>query len=86
MAKYYYNGVLLPEIPADVLAEYPYIMITNRPDNIGIRLEFSTQLTYVYWQETAQELYYKANNGNIGCAYYNSEADQIVQRIKEQIE
>lgn len=27
MAKYYYNGVLLPEIPADVLAGYPYAWI-----------------------------------------------------------
>lgn len=27
MSKYYYNGVLLPEIPADVLAEYPYCII-----------------------------------------------------------
>lgn len=27
MGKYYYNGVLLPEIPADVLAEYPYVWI-----------------------------------------------------------
>ena len=25
--KYYYNGVLLPEIPADVLASYPYAFI-----------------------------------------------------------
>lgn len=29
MAKYYYNGVLMPEIPADVLAEYPYCWIRN---------------------------------------------------------
>ena len=27
MAKFYYNGVLLPEIPSDVLAEYPYAFI-----------------------------------------------------------
>lgn len=27
MAKFYYNGVLLPEIPGDVLAEYPYYII-----------------------------------------------------------
>lgn len=25
--KFYYNGVLLPEIPQDVLAEYPYVFI-----------------------------------------------------------
>ena len=29
MAKYYYNGVLLPEIPADVLSSYPYCWIRN---------------------------------------------------------
>lgn len=29
MAKYYYNGVLLPEIPSDILAEYPYCWIRN---------------------------------------------------------
>ena len=27
--KYYYNGVLLPELPADVLAEYPYAWIRD---------------------------------------------------------
>ena len=27
MAKFYYNGVLLPEIPADALANYPYAVI-----------------------------------------------------------
>ena len=27
--KYSYNGVVLPEIPADVLAEYPYCWIRN---------------------------------------------------------
>ena len=30
--KYYYNGVLLPEIPADVLAEFPHCWI-NSADN-----------------------------------------------------
>lgn len=29
MAKYYYNGVLLPEIPQDVLAECPYCWINS---------------------------------------------------------
>ena len=27
LKKYYYNGVLLPELPADVLASYPYAFI-----------------------------------------------------------
>ena len=30
MAKCYYNGVLLPEIPEDILAEYPYAWIRER--------------------------------------------------------
>lgn len=29
MAKYYYNGVLLPEIPADAISEYPYAVIVE---------------------------------------------------------
>lgn len=29
MAKFYYNGVLLPEIPAEALAEYPYVVIVK---------------------------------------------------------
>lgn len=29
MAKYYYNGVLLPEIPAEVLTNYPYCWIRD---------------------------------------------------------
>ena len=33
MAKYYYNGVLLPEIPADVLASYPYAWIRDDGTN-----------------------------------------------------
>lgn len=33
MSKFYYNGVLLPEIPADVLAEYQYAWI--RKNNIS---------------------------------------------------
>ena len=31
--KYYYNGVLLPEIPADVLAQYPYAWIRQHNTN-----------------------------------------------------
>jgi hypothetical protein len=33
VAKFYYNDVLLPEIPADVLAEYPYCWIRALPTN-----------------------------------------------------
>ena len=31
--KYYYNGVLLPELPADVLASYPYAWIRKHTTN-----------------------------------------------------
>lgn len=34
MAKYYYNGVLLPEIPVEVLASYPYAWI-RKNDRTG---------------------------------------------------
>lgn len=36
MAKYYYNGVLLPEIPSDVLTEYPYAFIYYYPENFRL--------------------------------------------------
>lgn len=39
MVKYYYNDVLLPEIPSDVLAEFPYAVI-----NLG-----SDGVTYALW-------------------------------------
>lgn len=38
MAKYYYNGVLLPEIPADVLVEYPYCWIRKHTTNAMYQL------------------------------------------------
>ena len=41
MAKYYYNGVLLPEIPADVLAEYPYAWISLGDDGATYNLNLS---------------------------------------------
>lgn len=47
MAKFYYNGVLLPEIPSDVLAEYPYCLILLVADGIKFRLMFGTETWYV---------------------------------------
>ena len=38
MAKYYYNGVLLPEIPEDVLAQYPYCWIRKDAANAKYNL------------------------------------------------
>lgn len=33
MAKFYYNNVLLPEIPSDVLTSYPYAVIMKNTDS-----------------------------------------------------
>ena len=41
MAKFYYNGVLLPEIPSDVLANYPYCWIRYDGANSKYNLIFS---------------------------------------------
>ena len=38
MAKFYYNGVLLPEIPSDVLAKYPICLIYLKKDGTNYRL------------------------------------------------
>lgn len=46
MAKYYYNGVLLPEIPADVLASYPYLLIARA--DTTIRIYGSKKVIYCY--------------------------------------
>jgi hypothetical protein len=46
LGKYSYNGVLLPEIPADVLAQYPYAWIRKNKDGITYDLVFSEQLWY----------------------------------------
>lgn len=35
---YYYNGVLLPEIPADVLAQYPYCLMYENSSNGNMQL------------------------------------------------
>lgn len=47
MAKFYYNGVLLPEIPSDVLAKYPICLIYLRDDGINYRLLAGTKIWYV---------------------------------------
>ena len=47
MAKFYYNGVLLPEIPSDVLAKYPICLIYLRADGTNYRLLAGTKIWYV---------------------------------------
>lgn len=52
MAKYYYNGVLLPEIPADVLAEYPYAWIRNNTRTGYYDLLLSQEPWYLQDEDT----------------------------------
>lgn len=47
MAKYYYNGVLLPEIPADVLVEYPYVFIGLIQSTGGYQILASANPMYI---------------------------------------
>lgn len=47
MAKYYYNGVLLPEIPSDILAEYPYCWIRKNVTSGHYDLFFSKVAFYL---------------------------------------
>ena len=47
MAKFYYNGVLLPEIPSDVLAKYPICLIYLKADRTNYRLLAGTKIWYV---------------------------------------
>lgn len=48
MAKLYYNGVLLPEIPQDVLVEYPYAFIMKSSTRYNLILSKAK-----YWHATA---------------------------------
>lgn len=62
MAKFYYNGVLLPEIPQDVLAEYPYCWIRKNTTSGNYDLVFGKQSWYynngVYCQNETDEKWY----------------------------
>ena len=57
MAKFYYNGVLLPEIPADVLADYPYCWIRKNTSTGNYDLVFGEAAWY--------------NNGTMTCKIDN---------------
>ena len=46
MSNIYYNGVLLPEIPADVLAEYPYAVIAVNESNMQYQMLLSKSVWY----------------------------------------
>lgn len=65
MAKYYYNGVLLPEIPADVIATYPYAWIRKNTTSGYYDLIFSH---VPYYYETTPGIY--EGNGVTGMPWY----------------
>lgn len=67
MAKYYYNGVLLPEIPADKFADHPNQMIVKWP-NGNIQLIGSKNGLYFNGSTVA----YDKSNATL-LAYYLSE-------------
>ena len=46
LKKYYYNGVLLPELPADALAEYPYAVMAVNEEKMQYQLLLSTSKWY----------------------------------------
>lgn len=48
MARYYYNGVLLPEIPSETLSKYPYVFIFYRDDIANYRMYTSSVVPYWY--------------------------------------
>lgn len=64
MAKYLYNGVLLPELPADVLAEYPYAWIRKNTTSGYYDLILSKKSCYclnngIYGGESDYDLWYR---------------------------
>lgn len=60
---FYYNGVRLPAIPADFLAEYPYVVIARGLDSGAVRLYGSKTGFYYYVDSGAgsEKIYVSAN-------------------------
>lgn len=71
MAKYYYNGVLLPEIPADVLAEYPYAFIGYVESSGRYQILASKQTMYVANSSIARQ------NSDYEPYLYCSDGDDV---------
>ena len=69
MAKFYYNGVLLPEIPSDVLAKYPICLIYLQSDGTNYRLLAGTKIWYV-----SNEIYIESSTYVVYTATLSSDA------------
>ncbi len=62
MAKYYYGNVLLPEIPDDVLAEYPYAYIRYNGNKVLYNLILS------------KDIWWYTSNGRLNCSVNSGSA------------
>ena len=75
MSKYYYNGVLLPEIPRDILAEYPNVFIYKWADSgiINFMAAPINNKWYYYYDSTYHQIRISE------CSYkrytYNTDTD-----------
>lgn len=67
---WYYNGVLLPEIPAGVLAEYPYVFIGLIQSTGKYQILASTQPMYF------ADVYIRRQNNNSEPFLYCVEGDE----------
>lgn len=77
--KYYYNDVLLPEIPPYVLTQYPYAVIIKSLQDIGYRLYAGSKKTYFVVDQDINKLVipessrcrynYKGNNWDFVNTY-----------------
>lgn len=78
MAKYYYNGVLLPEIPADVLAQYPYAWINATADLLvvaGLPWYYETNYKKLNIPKSSQNIKYILSATGDEWVYSNSWTD-----------
>lgn len=79
MAKYYYNGVLLPEIPSDVLAEYPYCWARENSDGVTFDFLFGKYVWYctdnIIYIEVSKYLWYTCTAGSTEMTYKTTYTD-----------
>ena len=73
MSKYYYNGVLLPEIPSDILSEYPNVFLYKWVDGGDINFMAAPANNKWYYDSTYQQIRISE------CSYkrykYNADTD-----------
>lgn len=79
MAKYYYNGVLLPEIPSDVLAEYPYCWAREYNDGVTFDFLFGKYVWYctdnIIYIEVSKYLWYTCTADSTEMTYKTTYTD-----------